>query len=205
MQPDASRPYMPGYGIRPAGEGSGLLSWRQAEERLSSVRNYWLATARPDGRPHVMPVWGVWDSTALWFSSSLGSRKIANLRANPRCVMTTEDAVDPVVVEGIAVIVTDQTRIDWFLGASNAKYGTSYGADLLDPAVNATVRVEPETAFALLGRDFTGSPTRWRFEMTTAGLAGSGAAGESGAGSMTARLGPRAQPSIQDPDRTLEG
>jgi PPOX class probable F420-dependent enzyme len=163
MQPGASRPYMPGYGIRPAGEGSGLLSWREAEERLNSARNYWLATTRPDGRPHVMPVWGVWDSMALWFSSSLGSRKIANLRRDPRCVMTTEDAIDPVVIEGVASIVTEPDGIAWFLDALNAKYGTDYGMDLLDPTANATVRVEPETAFGLLGRDFAGSPTRWRF------------------------------------------
>jgi PPOX class probable F420-dependent enzyme len=163
MQPNASRPYMPGYGIRPAEEGSGLLSWAHAQERLSSTRNYWLATARADGRPHVMPVWGVWDSRALWFSSSLASRKIANVRRNPRCVMTTEDAVDPVVVEGVASIVAEPDRIAWFLDALNAKYDTNYGAELVDPTANATVRVEPETAFGLLGRDFTGSPTRWRF------------------------------------------
>ena len=43
----------------------------------------------------------------------------------------------------------------------NAKYGTDYGPDFLDPAVNATVRVRPHAAFALLQRDFRGSPTRW--------------------------------------------
>jgi hypothetical protein len=37
-----------------------------------------VATVRPDGRPHVMPVWAVWDQGLLWFSSSLGSRKSHN-------------------------------------------------------------------------------------------------------------------------------
>ena len=77
--------------------------------------------------------------------------------------LTTEDAIDPVVIEGVASIVTERDRIAWFLDALNTKYGTHYGADLVDPTANATVRLEPETAFGLLGRDFTGSPTRWRF------------------------------------------
>jgi hypothetical protein len=56
--PKASRPHMPGYGIVPADSGDGLLEWAWAVERLNRSRNYWIATARPDGRPHVAPVWG---------------------------------------------------------------------------------------------------------------------------------------------------
>ena len=58
--PPADRPVMPGYGILPADQGSGLLSWAEAERRLTASHDYWVATVRPDGRPHVMPVWGVW-------------------------------------------------------------------------------------------------------------------------------------------------
>src|ERR687885_452744 len=82
--PPASRPYMPGYGIVGPTEGSGLLPWSWAEQRLVASRNYWLASGRPDGRPHVMPVWGVWHQRSLWFSSSRGSRKARNLAADPR-------------------------------------------------------------------------------------------------------------------------
>jgi PPOX class probable F420-dependent enzyme len=152
---------MPGYGIVDADQGSGLLPWSWAEQRLASARNYWLATVRPDGRPHAMPVWGVWLDRCLWFSSSLGSRKIRNLRGNPNCVATTEHADDPVVLEGTAEIVTDAAPIAAFLAASNAKYEVDYGIDFLDPAVNATVRIRPRRVFALRHDDFTGSPTRW--------------------------------------------
>jgi hypothetical protein len=68
--PQVSRPYMPGYGIAGQTEGSGLLHWSWAAERLTAARNYWVATAWPDGRPHVMPVWGMWDDSTLWFTSS---------------------------------------------------------------------------------------------------------------------------------------
>jgi nitroimidazol reductase NimA-like FMN-containing flavoprotein (pyridoxamine 5'-phosphate oxidase superfamily) len=163
MEARASRPHMPGYGILPPDEGTGLLTWQDAEARFAAAQDYWLATTWPDCRPHVMPVWGVWDSEALWFSSSVESRKIANLRRDPRCVVATEDAVDPVIMDGVAKVISDEECISWFLNAMNSKYSTDYGPDFLDPTKNATVRIEPETAFALLGQDFTGSPTRWRF------------------------------------------
>lgn len=154
---------MPGYGILASDEGTGLLSWRQAEPRLARSHDYWLASTWPDGRPHVMPVWGVWDGTALWFSSSDRSRKIANLKRDPRCVATTDDALDPIIIEGKAEVVTAESDIARFLDLLNAKYDVDYQLDFLDPTVNATVRISPYTAFALLHSDFVGSPTRWHF------------------------------------------
>ena len=154
------RPLMPGYGIAEGEEG--LLDWETVRGRLRDSRNYWLATVRPDGRPHAMPVWAVWLDDAVWFSSSLGSRKIRNLRANPACTITTEDGQDPVVLDGTAGIVTDPARIGAFLAAVNAKYEADLGIDFLDPAVNATVRIEPREVFALEEARFTESPTHFR-------------------------------------------
>jgi hypothetical protein len=163
-QPRAGRPHMPGYGIVSADGGSGLLPWSWALERIKAARNFWITTVWPDGRPHAMPVWAVWDRGALWFSSGLRSRKIQNLAADRRCVVTTEDADDPVVIEGTAEVVTDTAAITRFLGLSNEKYQTSYTVDFLDPAVNATVSVRPRWAFGLRHDDFAGSPTRWEFD-----------------------------------------
>ena len=105
--------------------------------------------------------WAVWDQDHLCFSSSLGSRKIRNLRADPRCTITTENAASPVVVEGVAEIVTDPPALERLLALENAEYSTDYGIDMLDPTRNATVRVRPRWAFGLDSADFTGSPTRW--------------------------------------------
>ncbi|MEA2218727.1 MAG: hypothetical protein QOJ35_1353 [Solirubrobacteraceae bacterium] len=161
-EPRASRPHMPGYGVRETDDG--LLAWSWAQERLATSRNYWLATTWPDGRPHVMPVWGVWDGSSLWFSTGLRSRKLRNLAAEPRCVVTTQDAASPVVVEGVAELTRDPRDIERFVALLNAKYDTDYGADFQDPAVNATVRVAPRWAFGVADGDFTGSPTRWSFD-----------------------------------------
>lgn len=152
---------MPGYGLLGPDAGTGLLPWRWAEERLTSSRNYWVVSLWPDGRPHAMPVWGLWHEGAFWFSSSKGSRKARNLAADPRCVVTTEDAADPVVMEGSAELVTEPEALATILALENAKYDTNYTIELLDPDVNCVYRVRPRWAFGLRHDDFTGSPTRW--------------------------------------------
>ena len=152
---------MPGYGIKGPGEGTGLLPWAWAEERLERSRNYWVVSLWPDGRPHSMPVWGVWDGEAVWFSSSGRSRKARNLAADPRCVVTTEDANEPVVVEGVAALVDERAAAERIAERMESKYGSGITAGFL--ASNALVRVVPRWAFGIAHDDFTGSPTRWTF------------------------------------------
>ena len=106
--PVADRPYMAGYGLAEGDEG--MLPWSWAEERLTRSHDYWCATTWPDGRPHVMPVWAVWLDGALWFSSAPTSRKARNLERDPRCVLTTDDALEPVVLEGRVERVVDLGR-----------------------------------------------------------------------------------------------
>jgi PPOX class probable F420-dependent enzyme len=162
-EPTAARPYMPGYGVQPADAGRGLLPWSWAEQRLTGSHDFWLATVTPDGAPHLMPVWAVWHLGQLWFSSSNGSRKARNLTGQPRCSLATGDPLEPVVVQGRAERVTDPAALAAMLAAENAKYGTSYGPDMVDPASNSVFRLRPEWVFALDSRDFTGSPTRFTF------------------------------------------
>lgn len=161
--PTAGRPFMPGYGVLPATEGSGLIAWAEAERRLTVSHDYWCATVRPDGAPHVMPVWGVWLDGGLWFSSSRQSRKARNLAVDPRCKLTTDDALDPAVVEGVAERVAASADIVAFVTAVNAKYDAALTVAFQDPAVNGTYVLRPARVFALTHGDFTGSPTRWIF------------------------------------------
>lgn len=153
---------MPGYGVVEADEGNGLLAWSWAELRLDSAHNYWLASVRPDeNRPHVMPVWGVWLEDQIWLSSSPESRKARNLRANPAVTITTDSAVEPVVVEGRAALIDDPLRIAAFAEAMDDKYETDSGLEFY--AANATFAITPTVVFALDTDDFTGTPTRWTF------------------------------------------
>jgi PPOX class probable F420-dependent enzyme len=155
---------MPGYGLRTADQGTGLLPWSWARVRLERSHDYWVATARPDGRPHLMPVWGAWLEDALWFSCSRASRKARNLAAQPVCSIATDNADEPVVIEGRAELVTDVAAIGRFVAAINDKYRMDYGIDFFTKASNACFRVRPSWAFGLMESDFTGSPTRWTFD-----------------------------------------
>jgi len=161
VEPTASRPHMPGYGIVGASEGRGLLPWSWAVERLMGSHDYWLATVTQDGRPHVMPVWGIWDDGRAWFSSGGSSRKTRNLAAHPRAVITTDNPLQPVVVEGDVERTFDPGSISRFTDLVNAKYRTDYSVDFFGS--NACFRLTPVWAFGLDENDFTGTPTRWTF------------------------------------------
>jgi hypothetical protein len=161
-EPTASRPHMPGYGVVGPREGSGLLPWGWAEERLVASHDYWVATVHPSGRPHVMPVWGVWTQGAGWFSSSPQSRKTRNIAAESRVAFTTDDPRQPVVVEGVAAVIVATESVEQFTGWVNAKYDTDISIEFF--IENTCFRVEPHRAFGLDETDFTGSPTRWVFE-----------------------------------------
>jgi general stress protein 26 len=162
-EPIAARPYMPGYGILPAAEGTGLLPWSWAESRLVSSHDFWLATVTPAGVPHLMPVWAIWHEGMLWFSSSSTSRKARNLSFEQYCSLSTDNPLEPVVVHGRAERVVDSAALTAMLAAENAKYGTEYGIEMVDPATNSVFALRPEWVFALDSSDFTGSPTRFVF------------------------------------------
>ena len=99
QHPHPDRPEMPpGYGV-PKGD-QGLLSWDQVIERLAASTQYWMATTRPDGRPHVVPRWGAWLDGRLWYDGSPETVHARNLAVNPACTLHLEDGWAAVIVEG---------------------------------------------------------------------------------------------------------
>ena len=156
--PRASRPNIPGYGIAGENEGRGLLPWSRAEERLTKSWNYWLATTRPDGRPHLMLVWGIWRDGAFWFSTGDKTVKARNLAANPKCVIGTERANDAVILEGVAAWTAASPALAPLWQAYKKKYNW-------DVEGSGFYRVHPAVAFGLIEKDklFTQTATRWTF------------------------------------------
>jgi PPOX class probable F420-dependent enzyme len=163
VEPVATRPYMPGYGTLPADRGTGLLPWTWALARLRESHDFWKATVWPDGRPHLTPVWAVWDDGALWFSASPRSRKMRNIRAGSAVSVSTEDPENPVVLEGTVELVTESERLVRFVAVVNVKYRTEYPLEYFSPDQAAVGRVSPARAVGLMSSDFEGSPTRWTF------------------------------------------
>ena len=162
---DRSRPATPGY-FQPADKGV-LLEWNETAQRFAAAKNYWISTASASGRPHAMPVWGVWLSDRFVFSTSPESRKARNLQVNPQVAVHLENGDVLVVVEGRAAEVRDQAELLAFLDAYNPKYHWNFTVDQVSRGVFA---VHPETAFAWLGGEgdaFGATATRWRFDTST--------------------------------------
>jgi len=93
----------------------GHIPWHTVDLPLRAQRSIWLATTRPDGRPHVMPVWFWWDGKAIYFVTPRGSQKAKNMARQPAAVVHAGDGDDVIIVEGTVEIVTDpeeQRRVD---------------------------------------------------------------------------------------------
>jgi predicted pyridoxine 5'-phosphate oxidase superfamily flavin-nucleotide-binding protein len=50
---------------------------------LRSEPVIWLSTVRPDGGPHLVPIWFSWNGRDILIASKPHAQKIRNLRANP--------------------------------------------------------------------------------------------------------------------------
>ena len=82
-EPRSSRPRMPAsYGVDPTAD-QGTLPWSYVRDWMTNSRNYWVATTRPDGGPHVVPVWGVWHDEAFYFATDPNSPEGAQPRREP--------------------------------------------------------------------------------------------------------------------------
>ena len=158
---------MPDYGV--AAEGWRPLPWSWARVRLERGRNYWVVTASGDGRPHALPVWGVWDEPSGRFAFSCGprSRKARDLAAPPHVAVACGDTVECVWLEGAARVVDPSEAVleEWverYLG----KYrpiSPDLSADFI--RANLVVEVRPVVGFGVVEREdeFATRATRWTF------------------------------------------
>ncbi|SRR6266851_5432424 len=162
--PKTTRPHMPGYDLPKTKKG--LLPWKWAEDRLIKSRQYWIATTRPDGRPHVMIVWALWMDGILYFSTGSKSRKARNLAANPYCTMCSQQADEAVILEGGVETETDVERIREFIRLYEKKYKWDM-SDMAEGLLTLNEPVfclRPKMAFGLWEKTFASSATRWVFE-----------------------------------------
>src|SRR5437660_5492954 len=151
--PTSGRPYMPGYDMM-LQKGKKFLSWTWAVDHFSKARNYFLSTTRSDGRPRVMPIWGVWLDHSFCFSTGRRSRKSKNLSLNPRCVVCPENASRAVILEGTVKEVGERSRRSRFVAAYKKKYDWDM-SDSKEPIYE----VRPRVIFGIAENTET-NPTR---------------------------------------------
>ena len=114
-------------------------SWGDIERLLVAAQLYWIVTVRADGRPHAVPLVGVWHDGAFAFCTGAEEQKHRNLQQNPHVAVTTGstgtngwDHGKDIVVEGTAVRVTDTAALQTLADAWFEKYGDDWKFEVRD-------------------------------------------------------------------------
>jgi len=155
--------------------GYAPLAWSRALKQLEAgtATSYWLATTKPEGRPHVAAVGALWVDGKIYFTSSPKARKGRNLAANPNCVLSVSLKGLDLVVEGKAVRITDRPTLlrlaqryaaqGWPASVSGEALTAEYSAPSAGPPPWNLYLVRPATAFGVATAEPWGA-TRWRFQ-----------------------------------------
>jgi hypothetical protein len=155
--------------------GAAPIPWSRALKQLEAgtAGSYWLATTKPDGRPHVAGVGALWVDGKIYFTSSARARKGRNLAANPNCVLSVSLKGIDLVVEGRAIRVSDRPTLlrlaeryaaqGWPASVSGEALTGEYSAPSAGPPPWNLYVVRPATAFGVSTAEPSGA-TRWQFE-----------------------------------------
>jgi general stress protein 26 len=107
--------------------------WSDIERLLTDAQLYWIVTVRADGRPHAVPLVGVWHEGAFVFCTGPEEQKQRNLDGNPHVAVTAGstgadgwNVGKDVVLEGTAVRVIDADALHALAAAWFAKYGDDW-------------------------------------------------------------------------------
>jgi PPOX class probable F420-dependent enzyme len=120
------------------------------DERLRKDPIIWLSSVRPDGCPHLVPVWFLWDDKKILIFSQPNAQKIRNLRQNTNAILAldgTDDGEDVVMLEGKAELLNDPA-VNPALPASIAKYDSQlksmgYTAEAMAAEYTQAIRITP--------------------------------------------------------------
>ncbi len=158
------------YGLDP-------IPWSRALEALESgepkKQTTFLATTRPDGRPHLAGVGALWDNGKVYFVSGAGTRKSQNLARNAACAISMPAPGIDLVVEGRAQRVTDHPTLQrlakryadqgWPATVKDGAFTYDYSAPSAGPPPWDLYALTPSTIFGVLSEE-PGGAMRWQFE-----------------------------------------
>jgi nitroimidazol reductase NimA-like FMN-containing flavoprotein (pyridoxamine 5'-phosphate oxidase superfamily) len=153
------------------------IPWSKVLEALEGQQppdvRCFLATTRPDGRPHLAGVGALWDEGKVYVVSGPGTRKSRNLAENPRCAVSMAFPTMDVVFEGAAERVTDDTTLQrlakryaetgWPARVEDGAFTYDYSAPSAGPPPWYLYEIAPRTVFCVLSAE-PGGATRWTFD-----------------------------------------
>jgi PPOX class probable F420-dependent enzyme len=134
------------------------------EQRLNDEPVAWLSSIRPDGRPHVVPIWFLWDGQVIDFFSKPAAQKVRNLQFRPEVMLAVGDPDeewDVELVEGRAVVLERPTS-EVLRPAMIQKYSPLMARAGLDTETysrvySQPVRITPTRFVGYGGKGWTGS------------------------------------------------
>lgn len=157
--------------------GGGVLADPLVQELLAARLVGVLATLEADGSVHAIPLWYALDGGAIVFATGSASRKVRNLRRDPRATFVLHDSRPGLEVCGASI----RGRVEVVEGAAarsladvvHRRYVTPEGARLPAPAEflasdDVALLLHPDTAFTW---DERGSPAAGELRDAGAGLA----------------------------------
>jgi PPOX class probable F420-dependent enzyme len=118
----------------------------------------WISSVRPDGMPHLIPIWFSWDGVSLIVLSKPHAQKVRNLRSNPKVMVAIgnpEEDFDVVLVEAKATLESEPAQT--LPAAHRRKYRDRMAAIGLTPddfvaTYSQVVRITPTRALGWHGR-----------------------------------------------------
>lgn len=117
-----------------------LLVPGDLDRRLRREPIIWVGSTRPDGRPHLLPIWFTWDGLAVWIFSRPHAQKIRNLRWAPSVMLalgTADPHFDVELLEGQAELVSAPTT-----AVMPTDHLVKYAAQLAEAGLTAAMYAE---------------------------------------------------------------
>ena len=120
------------------------------DQRLRSDEVIWLHTTRPDGRPHAVVVWFLWDGETVLMFSRPKNQKVTNIQHNQNVLLAldnTANGSDPITLEGVATLLT-QSEASTLLASYKQKYeegikGLGMTPEQMVAAYSQAIRITP--------------------------------------------------------------
>jgi hypothetical protein len=137
------------------------IPWSFAEHRLSNATIFWLATTRPNGSPHVTPVWGVWVDDSLYFTGIPTAAWARNLNVNANASIHLESGTEVVILDGW-VEDLETVADPSIAGAIVYRWSEAYGKLVPDPVGDGMYCFRARTVRGW--SRFPEDATKWTFE-----------------------------------------
>lgn len=128
--------------------------------KFAAAEAIWYASVRPDGRPHLAPIWHVWHADAAWVVTQRSTVRAVNLfgtagkPGNPYVSLSLADPMNALILEGVAAEAPG--AVELIRPAFQSKYDWNIATDA---DYQCIIRVAP-TKLLAWGNHGEG---RWRF------------------------------------------